>query len=55
LVPFGQSKLLEDALKKANAEVSLVPLPNAGHGGPAFHRPEITKQMIGFFDKHLKR
>jgi acetyl esterase/lipase len=53
-VPFSQSELLAEALKKAGAEVTLVPLEGAGHGGPAFNAPKVRRQIEEFFDKHLK-
>jgi acetyl esterase/lipase len=55
LVPIGQSRLLEAALSKAGGEVKLVALERAGHGGPGFSEPGVTKQMMEFFDKHLKK
>jgi len=55
LVPLGQSQLLEAALKKAGADVTLFVVEGAGHGGPGFQRPEVEKRMLEFFDKHLKK
>jgi len=55
LVPLGQSQLLETALKKAGANVTLMVVEGAGHGGPGFVRPEAEKRMLEFFDKHLKK
>ncbi|MDP2894930.1 MAG: alpha/beta hydrolase [bacterium] len=58
-VPIGQSELLDEALKKAGVEVTFVRVKNAGHGfggaGTEPSREEIQKQIIAFFDKHLKR
>jgi dipeptidyl aminopeptidase/acylaminoacyl peptidase len=54
LVPYSQSELLVDALKKAGADVTLVPIEGAGHGGPAFSTPQVRRQIQEFFDKHLK-
>jgi acetyl esterase/lipase len=54
-VPYSQSELLTEALKKAGVEVTLVPIKGAGHGGPAFQRPEVRKAIEEFFDKHLKK
>jgi dipeptidyl aminopeptidase/acylaminoacyl peptidase len=54
LVPYAQSVELADLLGKAGVEVTLQRLPGAGHGGPAFTLPAVTRLMISFFDKHLK-
>lgn len=58
-VPIGQSELLDEALKKAGVEVTFVRVKNAGHGfggaGTEPSREEIQKQIIAFFDKHLKK
>lgn len=54
LVPYAQSVELEAALKSQGIEVWLQKLPGAGHGGPAFAKPSVTKLTQNFFDKHLK-
>jgi acetyl esterase/lipase len=54
-VPFGQSELLEAALRKAGVEVTLVPVKGAGHGGPAFNSPDNRRAVEKFFAKHLKK
>jgi acetyl esterase/lipase len=51
-VPFNQSVLLFDALKKANVEVTMYKIKGAGHGG--FSQPEILKTVQQFFDTHLQ-
>jgi len=51
-VPFQQSELLYDKLKKAGVDVTFKPVPGAGHG---FGGSEIQKQVFDFFDKHLKK
>jgi acetyl esterase/lipase len=53
IVPVGQSKLLDDALKAAGVESTLMIVPGAGHG-PGIDTPERFKQVEEFFDKHLK-
>ncbi len=53
-VPYHQSELLEEALKKAGVEVTLTRVEGAGHGGPQFNSPEMRKQVEEFFDRHLK-
>jgi acetyl esterase/lipase len=55
VVPYNQSELLTEALKKAGVEVALVPMKNLGHGGLAFHGPASMKQIENFFDRHLKK
>ena len=55
LVPVGQSELLHAALKKAGVESELVVIPGAGHGGKEFHSDARRKQIVAFFDKHLKK
>lgn len=54
LVPYAQSVELADRLKKAGVHVTLQRLPGAGHGGPEFSLPAITKLTDAFFDKYLK-
>ena len=54
-VPLPQSKMLAEALKKANVPVTLVILEGAGHGGPEFYKEENRKRIEEFFKLHLKR
>jgi acetyl esterase/lipase len=54
-VPISQSELLAEALKQAGVAVIFKPIPDAGHGGPAFSSPENLKMIKEFFDKHLKK
>ncbi len=54
MVPFHQSELLYEALKKAGVDATLKPVKGAGHGGPAFGSEENKKLVEDFFDKHLK-
>ena len=54
LVPYAQSVEFADALKKAGVDVVLQPLPNSGHGGPAFNLPAVHHLIGCFFDKYLK-
>lgn len=54
LVPFNQSELLHEALKKAGVEVAFHPVRGAGHGGPGFNTPEVREQVESFFDRHLR-
>lgn len=54
VVPIAQSEILEQTLKQAGVEVTLVKIEGAGHGGPQFNTPEIRKTIADFFDKHLR-
>ena len=54
-VPFSQSELLAEALKKAGVEVTLKPIKGAGHGGRGFGSPENDKLVEDFFAKHLHK
>lgn len=54
-VPYSQSELLTEALKKAGVEVTVRKVEGAGHGGPAFRSSENRKAIEDFFDRHLKR
>ncbi|MFN4261622.1 MAG: alpha/beta hydrolase fold domain-containing protein [Gemmataceae bacterium] len=53
-VPFNQSELLAEALKKASVEVNLVPMRGAKHGGPQFKSDEAKTMVAEFLAKHLK-
>ncbi len=53
-VPFSQSVLLEEALKKSGVEVTLQPVKGAGHGGREFSSAENLKLIEEFLDRHLK-
>jgi acetyl esterase/lipase len=50
LVPLSQSQALQDALKKAGADSTLVVAKGAGHG---FGGPQISATVEAFFAKHL--
>jgi acetyl esterase/lipase len=53
-VPFNQSELLAEALKKAGVAVDFVPMKGAKHGGPQFKTDEAKKTIAEFLAKHLK-
>jgi acetyl esterase/lipase len=54
LVPFHQSELMYEALKKAGRDVTFYKIAGAGHGGPAFYN-DLTKAMVlAFLDRTLK-
>lgn len=56
-VPFNQSEILDEALRKVGADVTFVPVKGAGHGffGPTIEpgTAEIDKLIAEFFDRHL--
>ena len=54
VVPMNQSELLDEALRKAGVESTLVRIPKNGHGGSDFVNPENRKKIEDFFAKHLK-
>lgn len=53
-VPFTQSELLVDALRKVKVPVTLHRLEGAGHGGPQFQTAESRKLVEEFLDGQLK-
>lgn len=53
-VPFNQSVLLYNALKKSNVEAELYRIKGAGHGG-GFSNPKILNTVQEFFDSHLSK
>jgi acetyl esterase/lipase len=54
LVPTSQSELLHEALKKAGVDSTLKVVPGAGHGNGIF-TPELHREYVAFFEKHLKK
>jgi dipeptidyl aminopeptidase/acylaminoacyl peptidase len=54
MVPFNQSELLYEALKKAGVDATFHPVKGAGHGGRAFGSEENMRLVEKFVDKHLK-
>jgi acetyl esterase/lipase len=50
-VPFNQSERLYEALKKAGADATFVPMKGAGHG---FGGPEATQPVKDFLNRCLK-
>jgi acetyl esterase/lipase len=53
LVPYNQSELLYEALKKAGVSVRLHIIEGAAHG-PGFGGPDVAEMVNAFFDSHLK-
>jgi acetyl esterase/lipase len=54
IVPLAQSRILDEALKAAGVESTLVVVKGDGHGGPGFGSPENVQKIVDFLDKHLK-
>ena len=54
-VPFGQSELLLEALKKAGVDATFRPVNGAGHGGPEFSSQQNRKLVEDSFNSHLKK
>lgn len=52
-VPYSQSELLLDALKKNKVDAVLITVKGGGHGGPAFMGGENGKRIAEFFEKYL--
>ncbi len=53
VVPLQQSQELDAALRQAGVESTLVVVPGAGHGGPAFGSPENVARTEEFLARHL--
>jgi acetyl esterase/lipase len=51
IVPFQQSELLLDALKKTDVQAALIRVEGGGHGG--FVTPEVNLRVRQFLDKRL--
>jgi acetyl esterase/lipase len=48
LVPFNQSELLVDALRRNGGRVTWLPVQNAGHGNPAFNTTASNQTVYDF-------
>ena len=55
LVPYNQSELLYEALRKAQDQVTFYKIAGAGHGGPAFDSDMMRAAVLAFLDKSLKK
>lgn len=55
MVPYSQSVLLAESLKKAGVPVIFHTIEGAGHGGPQFDSPENLKRVEEFLAKYLLR
>lgn len=53
-VPFNQSELLYEALKRENVDVTLYKVKGGGHGS-GFSTPEVIEIVHEFFNQQLKR
>jgi acetyl esterase/lipase len=51
LVPYNQSVILDQALRKAGCNSTFITVKGGGHGG--FNSPEIDKRLTAFFSRHL--
>ncbi|MBN1804144.1 MAG: alpha/beta hydrolase fold domain-containing protein [Sedimentisphaerales bacterium] len=52
LVPYNQSELLYEALKKANVDAKFHTVKGGGHG---FRDSQVDRMVREFFNRHLKR
>ncbi len=52
LVPYNQSVILDQALRKAGCDSTLITVKGGGHGG--FNSPEIDHRLDSFFARHLR-
>jgi dipeptidyl aminopeptidase/acylaminoacyl peptidase len=53
LVPFGQSVMMYDALKKLDKEAEMVQLKGADHGGTPFWSRDMLNLVDDFIRRHL--
>lgn len=53
-VPFHQSVELDSALKAVGVNVQFQPIANTGHGGGGFAADSTRRQVLEFFNRHLK-
>ena len=54
LVPFEQSEILYQKLIDNGVEADLVGIEDADHGDPRFATSIVRKEILSFFEKHLK-
>ena len=54
LVPWQQSQILDEALKAAGVDSTLILVPGAGHADFLFLSPSIQNQVNDFLDQRLK-
>ena len=53
-VPLVQSQRLHEKLTAAGVASTLHIVAGAGHGGKAFHTPEVREIILEFFNRHLR-
>jgi acetyl esterase/lipase len=57
-VPFRQSEMMEEVLRKVNVPVKLIRIPNGGHG-PTFPSgqipPDLNTEIVKWLDAHLRK
>jgi dipeptidyl aminopeptidase/acylaminoacyl peptidase len=54
IVPVGQARILDAALRKAGVPSTLVLLEGAGHGGREFQTAALRVQINSFFEERLR-
>ncbi|MBM4156321.1 MAG: alpha/beta hydrolase [Lentisphaerae bacterium] len=54
LVPIGQARVLDEALRAAGVPSTLIVLDGAGHGGREFQTPVLRAEILRFFERHLR-
>lgn len=57
VVPFAQATILDEALRAAGVESTVIPVAHAPHGFPPESEPnpeELLARCLEFFDRHLK-
>ena len=53
-MPYHQSELLYEALKRVRSDATFYKIAGAGHGSPEFNSDMMRAAVQAFFDKHLK-
>jgi len=53
-VPIAQSEAMAEALRKAGVPVKYRRVPGGGHGPGLVADPEITAEIVAWFDEHLR-
>jgi acetyl esterase/lipase len=53
VVPYNQSELLLEAMKKTGLDATLIKVEGAGHGGPKFQSDDNVRRIAEFFERHL--
>lgn len=53
-VPYHQSVILHEAMRKAGVDVTFRTIKGGAHGGPLVSTPETLRLIVDFFEKHLR-